>query len=107
MMFSLLKTVFGILRPRTGTVSLLGEDITGLKSDRIVRKGISYVPQLNNVFPSLTVEENLEMGAFIRGDDFSSHFKEPFAAQPGTVEARVFTVLGPVPENAEVRIFNS
>ena len=68
---TLLKTIFGILRPRNGNVTLKDEDITGLKSDRIVRKGISYVPQVDNVFPSMTIQENQEMCAFIRDDDNS------------------------------------
>jgi ABC-type branched-subunit amino acid transport system ATPase component len=60
---TLIKTIFGLLTPRTGHVLLRGEDIGGQKPHAITRKGMSYVPQLDNVFPSLTVEENLEMGA--------------------------------------------
>jgi ABC-type branched-subunit amino acid transport system ATPase component len=60
---TLIKTIFGLLRPRAGRVLLHGEDIGGEKPHTITRKGMSYVPQLDNVFPSLTVEENLEMGA--------------------------------------------
>ncbi len=67
---TVMKTIFGLLRPRLGTVSLSGEDITGLSPDRIVHKGVSYVPQTDNVFTTLTVMENLEMGAFIRQDDY-------------------------------------
>jgi ABC-type branched-subunit amino acid transport system ATPase component len=67
---TLMKTVFGLLHPSRGEVLFRSEDIAGLRPDAIVRRGISYVPQLDNVFPSLTVEENLEMGAFIRTDDF-------------------------------------
>ena len=62
---TLLKTIFGLLTPTQGTVSLGGEDITGAPPHRIVRRGMCYVPQVDNVFPSLTVEENLQMGAFI------------------------------------------
>ncbi len=79
---TLLKTIFGILKPRHGNVTLKGEDITGLKPDRIAKKGISYVPQVDNVFPSLTVEENLEMGAFIREDDYSQRLEEIYALFP-------------------------
>lgn len=79
---TLLKAVFGILRPRSGSVELYGEEITGLTPDRIVRRGISYVPQVDNVFPSLTVEENLEMGAYIRTDDFSARLREVYDLLP-------------------------
>ena len=61
---TLIKTIFGLLRPRKGLVQLDGEDITALEPHSIARRGMSYVPQLDNVFPSLTVEENLRMGAF-------------------------------------------
>jgi neutral amino acid transport system ATP-binding protein len=60
---TLIKTIFGLLHPRRGTVVFRGADITGRKPHDITRSGMSYVPQLDNVFPSLTVEENLEMGA--------------------------------------------
>jgi len=60
---TLLKAVFGLLRPRAGTVLLRGEEITGQRPHVITRRGMSYVPQLDNIFPTLTVEENLEMGA--------------------------------------------
>ncbi len=79
---TLLKTIFGILKPRHGNVTLKDEDITGLKPDRIVRKGISYVPQVDNVFPSMSVQENLEMGAFIRNDDYSSRLEEVYDLFP-------------------------
>jgi ABC-type branched-subunit amino acid transport system ATPase component len=79
---TLLKTVFGILKPRNGSVTLKDEDITGLRPDRIVRKGISYVPQVENVFPSMTIQENMEMGAFIRSDDYSQRLKEVFDLFP-------------------------
>ena len=81
---TLLKTIFGILKPRKGNVTLKGENITGLKPDKIVRKGISYVPQVENVFPSMTIQENLEMGAFIRDDDYSQRLDEVY---------NLFTVL--------------
>jgi len=79
---TLLKTIFGILKPRNGKVTLKDEDITGLKPDRVARKGISYVPQVENVFPSLTIQENLEMGAFIREDDYSKRLKEVYELFP-------------------------
>jgi branched-chain amino acid transport system ATP-binding protein len=63
---TLIKSIFGLLPPRTGRVTLRGEDLTGLPPHSITRRGMSYVPQLDNIFPSLTVEENLEMGALER-----------------------------------------
>ncbi len=85
---TLLKTIFGFLKPKTGKVVLNDEDITGWKPDRIVRKGISYVPQTENVFPSLTVQENLEMGAFIRTDDYSARLREMYDLFPILKERR-------------------
>jgi ABC-type branched-subunit amino acid transport system ATPase component len=60
---TLIKTIFGLLAPRGGLVQLRGEDITGLRPHSITRRGMSYVPQLDNIFESLTVEENLQMGS--------------------------------------------
>jgi ABC-type branched-subunit amino acid transport system ATPase component len=63
---TLIKTIFGLLHPREGRVVFRGQDISGRKPHDITRLGLSYVPQLDNVFPSLTVEENLEMGSLDR-----------------------------------------
>jgi neutral amino acid transport system ATP-binding protein len=60
---TLIRAVIGLLRPRGGSVLLRGDDITGERPHRIVRRGIGYVGQRDNVFPSMTVEENLELGA--------------------------------------------
>jgi neutral amino acid transport system ATP-binding protein len=60
---TLVKAIFGLLRPRRGRVVFSGAEISGLKPHVITRRGLSYVPQLNNVFPSLTVRENLELGS--------------------------------------------
>jgi ABC-type branched-subunit amino acid transport system ATPase component len=79
---TLLKTIFGILKPRQGAVELQDEEITGLSPDRIVRKGMSYVPQVDNVFPSLTIQENLEMGAFVRTDDYRDRLREMYDLFP-------------------------
>jgi ABC-type branched-subunit amino acid transport system ATPase component len=79
---TLLKTIFGILTPRQGVVQLQDEEITGLSPDKIVRKGMSYVPQVDNVFPSLTIQENLEMGAFVRTDDYRDRLHEMFDLFP-------------------------
>lgn len=64
-----MKAVFGMLNLRGGRVMLDGEDITKLSPQARVRKGMGFVPQTSNIFTSMTVEENLEMGAFIREDD--------------------------------------
>jgi len=64
-----MKAVFGMLKLRSGTVRLDGEDITALTPQARVAKGMAFVPQTNNIFTSMTVEENLEMGAFLRRDD--------------------------------------
>lgn len=63
---TLMKAIAGSIRPSAGEIRLCGEVTTGLTADRLVRKGIAYVPQVANVFPSLTVLENLEMGAYTR-----------------------------------------
>jgi neutral amino acid transport system ATP-binding protein len=63
---TLIKTIFGLLKPREGRIVLGGDDITGAKPHTITRRGMNYVPQLDNVFPSLTVEENLEVGSLDR-----------------------------------------
>jgi ABC-type branched-subunit amino acid transport system ATPase component len=65
---TLLKCMFGLLPPRSGRVVLRDEDITGHRPHTITRRGMSYVPQLDNVFPSLSVEENLELGALAGRD---------------------------------------
>ena len=85
---TLLKTVFGCLKPRNGKVMLRDENITGLKPEKIVKKGISYVPQVDNIFPTLTIQENLEMGAFIRTDDFSGRMNEIYELFPILKERR-------------------
>jgi ABC-type branched-subunit amino acid transport system ATPase component len=60
---TLLKAVYGLVRPRGGSVRLAGEEIGGMRPDRLTRHGVNFVPQLDNVFPSLTVAENLKVGA--------------------------------------------
>jgi ABC-type branched-subunit amino acid transport system ATPase component len=85
---TLLKTVLGLVCARTGQVSFRGEDITSAAPESIVRKGISYVPQSNNVFPSLTIHENLEMGAFVRTDGLVQRLTEAYELFPDLAERR-------------------
>lgn len=61
---TLLKAIFGLVKVREGSITLNGDSIVGLKSNQLVRKGVGFIPQTNNVFPSLTIEENLQMGIF-------------------------------------------
>ena len=61
---TLLKSIFGLVKVRQGTISLYGDEITNLKANKLVSKGVGFVPQTNNVFPTLTIRENLEMGIF-------------------------------------------
>jgi branched-chain amino acid transport system ATP-binding protein len=61
---TLLKAIFGQVKVRDGHIALNGEDITGLKANKLVERGVGMVPQNNNVFPSLTIEENLQMGIY-------------------------------------------
>lgn len=61
---TLFKTIMGYLIPSTGNISFLGEDVTKLEPNKKVEKGLAYVPQLENIFPSLTIRENLEMGGY-------------------------------------------
>jgi ABC-type branched-subunit amino acid transport system ATPase component len=85
---TLLKTVFGILPCKRGGVFFDGEDVTGRPPQVMVRKGMCYVPQSDNIFPTLTVQENLEMGAFIRRDDYRSKIEEVLALFPDVLERR-------------------
>ena len=77
-----MKAVFGMLSLREGRVVLEGDDITALSpQDRVVR-GMGFVPQTNNIFTSMTVEENLEMGAYIRRDDFRETMEQVYSLFP-------------------------
>ncbi|MEL6317291.1 MAG: ABC transporter ATP-binding protein [Pseudomonadota bacterium] len=83
-----MKAVFGMLGLREGAVRIRGEDITALSPQARVRKGMAFVPQTQNVFTSMSVEENLEMGAFIRADDASETMEEVFGLFPVLREKR-------------------
>ncbi|WP_026529545.1 ABC transporter ATP-binding protein [Haematomicrobium sanguinis] len=71
---TLLKAMFGLVTVRSGSVTVRGEDLTGLRANKLVARGLGFVPQTNNVFPSLSIEENLQMGAFLRPKDFKERF---------------------------------
>jgi branched-chain amino acid transport system ATP-binding protein len=77
-----MKAVFGMLKLREGAVRLEGEDITALTPQARVAKGMGFVPQTSNIFPSMTVEENLEMGAFIRRDDIRTTMEQVYTLFP-------------------------
>jgi branched-chain amino acid transport system ATP-binding protein len=83
-----MKAVFGMLDLRQGSVRLNGEDITRLTPQARVAKGMAFVPQTKNIFTSMTVEENLEMGAFLRRDDISSTLEQVYALFPILKEKR-------------------
>jgi neutral amino acid transport system ATP-binding protein len=85
---TLLRTIFGVLAPRQGKVYFKGKDISGFPPDRIVRMGMCYVPQEENIFPSLTVQENLEMGAFIRENDIRPRMEEIYELFPDLTDRR-------------------
>ncbi len=79
---TVMKAIFGLVSVREGHIFFIGEEITNLRTDIIVRRGMCYVPQEYNVFPSLTVKENLDMGAFIRTDDISDQLEQIYQIFP-------------------------
>ncbi|MEU1852245.1 ABC transporter ATP-binding protein [Streptomyces sp. NPDC019990] len=85
---TLVKAVFGLLRVRGGSVRLRGEDVTGRPAHELVRRGVGYVPQLQNVFPTLTVEENLRMGSHPRPREHARRVGEVEELFPVLAERR-------------------
>jgi len=85
---TLVKAMFGLVNIRKGSVQLRGEDITNMKAHSLVSRGIGYVPQTNNVFPSLTIEENLEMGTFIDPSRFAERFEVVGEMFPKLIDRR-------------------
>jgi len=85
---TVLKSLFGLATIRSGRVLFQGSDITHLPTEQLVRRGIGFVPQTNNVFPSLTVQENLEMGAFIRRDNPAAQLERVYELFPPLKEKR-------------------
>ncbi|MFC6787037.1 ABC transporter ATP-binding protein [Halobaculum halobium] len=85
---TVLKTVFGLLTPWSGHVRYRGDDIGGLAPEDVVREGIGYVPQTENVFGNLTIEENLRMGGVARDDDLGPVIDELYDRFPILTEKR-------------------
>ncbi len=83
-----IKAIFGMLNLREGSIEFDGRDITAMAPQDRVRQGMALVPQNRNVFPSMSVEENLEMGAFIRNDDFNETMELVFHLFPVLREKR-------------------
>ena len=83
-----MKAIFGMLELREGNVTLGGKDITKLSPQRRVREGMAMVPQTNNIFTTMTVEENLEMGAFLRRDDIRETIARVYNLFPILAEKR-------------------
>ena len=83
-----MKAIFGMLNLRKGSVRLNGRDITALNPQDRVKAGMGFVPQVNNIFPSMTVEENLEMGAFIRKDDIRRTMEQVYELFPAVAAKR-------------------
>src|SRR6202158_224366 len=79
---TLLKAIAGVITPKSGTITVEGRDATGLPSEKLVRRGIAYVPQVANVFPQLTVQENLEMGGYSRRHGLRERADELYPLSP-------------------------
>ncbi len=79
---TLMKSIFGLIQVKQGSITFDGRSIDGMRANQLVNLGMSYVPQEKNVFLSLTVEENLQMGAFIRKDDITASLEKVFELFP-------------------------
>lgn len=94
---TLMKTIFGLTKLRGGRVVFRGEEISRLRPDLIVRKGVGYVPQERNIFPSLSARENFEMGAYTNGDLLEKNLVEVlriFPEMKGRMDQKVGTMSG-------------
>jgi branched-chain amino acid transport system ATP-binding protein len=94
---TMLKALFGLIKISSGRVYHRGEDITGKKANVLVARGIGYVPQINNVFPSLTIRENLEMGGYLRKsgvDEMIDHVVEIFPRLGQRIDLRAGSLSG-------------
>ncbi len=88
-----LRTITGLVSPASGKISFLGEEITGKKTNEIVSKGITLVPEGRRVFPDLTVLENLKVGAYLRKDDLTEDIKWVYSLFP-RLEERSWQAAG-------------
>jgi len=79
---TLLKAVVGLIRPSTGRVFVEGKEVTGQSTEKLARRGIAYVPQVENVFPDLTVRENLDMGGYVRKSGVRERIEQLFVLFP-------------------------
>ena len=84
-----MKAMLGMLKVLTGKVTLAGQDITNISPQQRVQLGMAFVPQTNNVFSSMTVEENLELGAYVRNDDYSDTMGQVYELFPVLKEKRL------------------
>jgi ABC-type branched-subunit amino acid transport system ATPase component len=94
---TLLKAIFGQVKVRSGVISLHDEEITGMKADKLVSRGVGYVPQNNNVFPSLTIEENLQMGVYQKPEKYKEGLElvvSLFAELGGRLKQRAGSLSG-------------
>jgi branched-chain amino acid transport system ATP-binding protein len=94
---TLLKAIAGLIRPTAGRVFVDGTDVTGQPAERLVRKGLAYVPQVANVFPDLTVRENLEMGGYSRRTGVRDRIDQLFQLFPdlrGSAHRQANTLSG-------------
>ncbi|MEY4171271.1 MAG: hypothetical protein RLZ94_2344, partial [Actinomycetota bacterium] len=85
---TLLKAMFGLVRVHSGRVTLRGRDITNLRADALVKEGVGFVPQNNNVFPSLTIEENFQVGCFQNPKLFNQQFDRVVSIFPTMADRR-------------------
>ena len=85
---TLLKAIFGLVSVLSGSVHLAERDVTNMAPDSIVQSGMSYVPQTENVFPSLTINENLEMGAYVRRDGLRDRLQRVYGLFPDIASRR-------------------
>ena len=83
-----LHTISGLLRPRSGSIQFCGEDITKIPAHKLVERGLAHCPEGRRVFLQMTVQENLDMGAYIRRDDFSASLDEVYELFPRLKERR-------------------
>jgi branched-chain amino acid transport system ATP-binding protein len=94
---TLLKAIAGLIRPTAGRVFVEGADVTGQPAEKLVRKGLAYIPQVANVFPDLTVRENLEMGGYSRKAGVRERMEQLFRLFPdlkGSAHRQANTLSG-------------